>query len=1474
MKIKLDVVSPDGRSLPVTVTAEGTATTADLASTLEAGMTGIPANPALPVTLQIVVEHGAEMATLPSSSMLTETRLCSGQRVRVVPDQPTRSGGGDSTVGWLRVIAGPMAGKTFSLHRGAQVIGRDQACDIVLADNQVSRRHARLTVGDQMVEITDMNSSNGVAVGDTLVDRATLGPRDVVVIGETGLVVERADNGTLTPQTVDSYDFNRSPVVRAPYAGRTFQAPEPPAPSTPNKFPLIAMAAPLVMGAVMFMMTRNPISVVFVALSPIIAIGTWFDHRYTQKKTLSETTSQFDEAMTQLAADLTAALSEEHIARCAETPSLAALLEAAYGLTPDLWSRRPEDDDFLRLNLGYGAADSRHSVELPNRGQATTEAWNALLALQADAAHVDDVPIMASLRDCGDLGLAGPRDWLDPIARNLVAQIVILHSPAELVLCAIASAVSSPRWDWLMWLPHTGSIHSPLPGTHLANSPGAASALVSGVEELIAARRAADRHGQMHQPAIVLLVENDAPVERGRLVALAKAGPAVGVHVIWLADHQDELPTACRTFVAYDLSHHAAEAGFVNDGQAVPMTRIETLTAQAADHLARRLAPLTDAGAPGVDQSDLPRAVSYLALAGSALADSPDIVVDRWREDGSLMDRSGKRSNTTLRALIGQGAQGEFVLDLRAQGPHALVGGTTGAGKSEFLQSWVLGLASAHSPRRVTFLFVDYKGGAAFSDCVQLPHTVGLVTDLSPHLVRRALTSLRAELRYREHLLNLKKAKDLISLERTGDPECPPSLIIIVDEFAALVKEVPEFVDGVVDVAQRGRSLGLHLILATQRPAGVIKDNLRANTNLRVALRMADEADSVDVIGTKLAAEFDPRVPGRGAVRTGPGRIALFQAGYAGGHTSDESDASRVDVETLTFGPGQPWEIPIAPHASPTHAAEGPTDIARITSVICQAATSQAIPAPRKPWLPDLTACYDLAALTETMLTQSAPAGGGQRLVLGMIDDPAAQAQHLHFWDPDRDGTLAVFGTSGSGKSAVLRTLAVGAAYQAIESRTEIYALDFGAAGLAMLAPLPIVGGVIEGSDHERVARILTKLAGVLDERTPRYAAVRAASISEYRTITGNTTDPRIVLLVDGFGVFREAYEAQPGRAQYMGILTRLLTEGRSAGVHVVLTADRPGAVPTSIAASIQRRLVLRQADENAYLSFSVAKDILDADSPPGRGVFAGESNEIQIAVPSGSSSPADQAVAIDRLAEQLNQRGVPQAEPVQRLPAQVMIQELPVGLGGQPTLGMEDTSLAPVGFQPQSAFMVAGMPGSGRTTALRGLAQSLRRWNPLLPMYYVGPKRSTVGREPAWTGIATDHDAIRALVADITGLLQQTAENTPGAVIMIEGLSELIGTPADQALTDMVKLARRNGHFVIGETETAGWGSSWPLIAEIRNSRRGIILQPDSSDGDSLFRVSFPRMKRADFPPGRGLYVDTGKYWTVQLPLPEDLSR
>jgi S-DNA-T family DNA segregation ATPase FtsK/SpoIIIE len=756
----------------------------------------------------------------------------------------------------------------------------------------------------------------------------------------------------------------------------------------------------------------------------------------------------------------------------------------------------------------------------------------------------------------------------------------------------------------------------------------------------------------------------------------------------------------------------------------------------------------------------------------------------------------------------------------------------------------------------VTFLFVDYKGGAAFADCVDLPHCVGLVTDLSPHLVRRALASLRAELRHREHLLAAAGAKDLLAMERAGDPRTPPALVIVIDEFAALVQEVPEFVDGVVDVAQRGRSLGLHLILATQRPAGVIKDNLRANTNLRIALRMADEHDSTDVLGSAMAAQFDPRVPGRGAVRTGPGRLAMFQTGYVGGRSDAAPAAPAVSIETLTFGPGEVWDVPAAvdPGAG---SAEGPTDAARLVRTLGAAAQVARVPAPRRPWLPELPTVVPLD------LAGTHPDGA---LPVGLVDVPAEQAQVPFVYRPDEDGSVVAFGTSGAGKSTFLRSVAVSAA--TARGHVRLYGLDFAGGALSVLDALPQVGSIVPGGDSERVVRIVTDLVALLDARAVAFAAARAATLAEYRTLTG-TDEPRVLLLVDGLAAFRDAFEQDTQGMKAVAGFARLLAEGRPLGVHVVMSAERPHALSTSMAASVATRIVMRQSDENAAVQLGIARDALGDDPAAGRAVLAGGTDELQIAVPGGGADIATQAGVIDQIAAALHAAGTPQAPAVRRLEAIIPVASLPDAVGGDPVLGIADSTLEAIGFDRRGTLMVAGMTGSGRTTTLVALAHALRRHLPDAPVYYIGPRRSPAAQAPCWTRTAHRTPEVAELLAEVQPLLDQSADDIPPVTLVVEALTDLAATEVEMPLAAAVRAAKRNGHLVIGEAETTTWASISPPVAELRKARRGLVLQPTQDDGGALMGVTFPRLTTADFPPGRGLYVAAGRMHRVQVPLP-----
>ena len=814
------------------------------------------------------------------------------------------------------------------------------------------------------------------------------------------------------------------------------------------------------------------------------------------------------------------------------------------------------------------------------------------------------------------------------------------------------------------------------------------------------------------------------------------------------------------------------------------------------------------------------------------------------------------------RALVQPIHQSDVTRSLRAamdhawDGPHALVGGTTGAGKSELLQAWILGIATAHSPERVTFLLVDYKGGSAFRSCVDLPHTVGLVTDLSPHLVRRALASLSAELRYREHLLALHNAKDLVELERRGDVDAPPSLIIVVDEFAALVQEVPGFVEGVVNVAQRGRSLGLHLILATQRPAGVIKDNLRANTNLRIALRMADESDSQDVVGIKDAAHFDPGIPGRGVAKTGPGRLALFQSGYAGGWTSREPENADIEVAELRFGGENRWEDLTASTVDEARDL-GPTDQQKLVASIVKANGDAQIPPPRRPWLDELASLYDLGRL---------PQRTDSELLLGVSDIAERQQQLPTYFRPDVDGHLSIFGTGGSGKSAVLRTLAAAAAITPRGGPVKVYGIDFGSGSLRMLETLPHVGAVIAGDDSERIIRLFRQLQAELEDRGPRFAAANASSIVEYRRLANRPQEPRILLLIDGFPNFRNDFEIPAGRSIWYDVFKDILSDGRQLGIHVALTADRAGAVPASIASSIQRKVVLRLADDG-YGMLDVPSDILGSKSPAGRAIVDGF--ETQIAILGGSSSVSEQATATKSLAEAMVRAGVAPAPGIGSLPKEYAESDLPARVAGEPVLGISDFDLGPLGFDPVGTFLLAGPPASGRSNALHALARSMKRFDPDARLYYLGNSRSPLSQAMPWTGSATTVETVAALAKDLAAAVSDT--DTEGRIVVIvESIGDFLQTPADSAIVELARAAKRSDHLLIAEAEMSAWGSSWPLLGEIKNGRRGFLLQPETVEGDIILKTQLPRINKSEFPPGRGMYIAKGKSARVQLPLVE----
>lgn len=1470
MKLKFVLRSGD-RETDLVATTDSATTVGDLAGYLAAADPGRSSVLGVDAAMTLALVD-QEMRGLDPRATVAESGLQSGMRVTV-----TRAGEGFVDRGRPAAVAvirsGPDAGREFPLSRGTAYVGRGRGCEVQLTDESVSRQHAKLVV-QEVVEVVDLGSANGITAGGQQVTRAHLKSGDVIRLGDTELevhltgdgAVARPGSGVLSGDA-GTVQFSRSPRVAPLFPGQEFQVPDLPERGKPNPMPLVAMVVPLLMGVVMYLITRSAFSIIFMMMMPLMMAGTYYEARRQQRKDYEQAMQDFKEDLALLSDRIRASLEREGHVRRGEQPSGTDCLVAVRDRSALLWTRRRDGHGFGELRLGLGTRPSRSPIKMPAVGRSKAEAWLEVSEQLSGLEVVHDVPVVATPLVSGAVGVAGLRQNALGAARSLLVQAVALHSPAELAVCAFASGSSARDWDFLKWLPHTSSPHSPIEVGHLAGSAPACSALADALEDLISAKGSAkgtpkeQEDAGAARPSVLVLVESDAPIDRSRLVAIAERGHAHGVIVVWVAETQQLLPAACHTFLVVEGDERSL-AGYVHEGEQVAPVAVDRIGYDEAMACARALSPVVDAGVPVDDASDLPRAVSLLTLAGTELASAEESVIEKWGESRSILTGPYApevlpRKPGNLRAVVGQSSQGTFSVDIRSDGPHALVGGTTGAGKSELLQAWILGMAAAHSPQRVTFLLVDYKGGSAFRDCVKLPHTVGLVTDLSPHLVRRALASLAAELHYREHLLARFKAKDLVELERRGEVEAPPSLIIVVDEFAALVQEVPEFVDGVVNVAQRGRSLGLHLILATQRPAGVIKDNLRANTNLRMALRMADENDSDDVLGSKEAAFFDPALPGRAVSKTGPGRLVPFQTGYAGGWTSDVPPPPDMKVETLTFGSGTEWEPPRRDDGE-DNADLGPTDIQRLVATLGRAARRAELPRPRKPWLPDMRPVYDLA----TLPTQRRD----DELVFGVADDPDNQAQPEVAFRPDREGNIAVYGTSGSGKSVFLRTVAIAAGYTVRGGPCHVYGLDFGNRGLAMLEALPHVGSIVPGGDHERVTRLIRMLRATIDERASRYSAVSAATITDYRRLSGRADEPRIIVLIDGMTAFRQAYEVG-GRFQWLDMLAGLAADGRPVGIHFIIASDQRTGLPTNLAAAVQGRIILRMSNTDDYSVFGVPGDVLTMASPAGRGLMNGA--EVQVAVLGGSSDVTVQAAAVEAFADATRKAGVSQAPPIESLAELIPIGDLPSEHGGRPVVGVASSSLEPHGFDPKGTFVITGPSGSGRTTAVAATAAGLYRFSSQSALYLMTPRRSSELLDLGiWAETAVGGEATSKLAARLASDIEEGRITRPVAVF-IERVDDLAPAGAENALTTLVKACVDNDQLVVAEGEAAFFSSNFGLQALLKTSRSGLALHPDGNEGLSVFKANLPALNRAELPEGRGFLVEKGKFELLQVALP-----
>ena len=1352
----------------------------------------------------------------------------------------------------LVVVNGLDAGRRFPLVTGTQVLGRAVGCDILLRDGTLSRRHAGVTVApDGDITIEDYLSHNGTWVaGEAVVDPRPVDVGTPLRLGALDMAVRLTQDDD-RPVAVDplrhttvagTIPFNRPPRPAPPPPLPEVKAPQPPKTGQgKTPFSLIGVLAPLAMAGGMYAMTHSPMTLMFAGLTPIMAVGNTVDSRRKGKKSQRGEAERFTRELAEFRERLGATVDEERARREAALPDPAEVMRRVTLPSTTLWERRPTHGDFLSLRAGVGDVPWRPPVtgveglgELPDE---LAEALDEVTLLKAS-------PVPVDLSEGGVVGIVGDRGAALALARSLLCQAATLHGPADLPMMVLASPENAAEWDWAKWLPHTRDASGS--GRLLSYDPELSTQMV---EARLKANAPKDREGnrsirreaQATGPPLLVVVDDESLTE-GRKAPTRSLlrGEAGAVAGIVIASTADRLPAVCTTVVDMTDPDGGADLSLPQRGERIGGFLPAGMADDVARDCARALARFED---PELDLvgAGLPASIRLLPLLELEEC-TPEAVLARWKAGGVDPRPAGP---------VGVSENGVFSVDFVADGPHALVGGTTGAGKSELLRTLVASLAASVDPDHLTFVLVDFKGGSAFDECARLPHTVGMVTDLDESLAERALRCLEAELKYRERVLRDAAAVDLPDyLRNAKGSEALPRLIVIIDEFATLKAELPEFIDALVGVAQRGRSLGVHMLLATQRPQGAINDNIKANTNLRIALRVQEGSDSRDVIDVTDAAAIPRNAPGRAYVRLGPNEVVAIQSALSTG-ARDGASQAHVDVARFLYGPAPRQELP-APDSPPDPAApvDGPpeTDLGLLVSTIRDAFARTGRPAPRRPWPDPLPGDVDLDTLIEVAIQRGeAQLGLGNTgyVPLALADDPEAQAQYPMGWYR-HEGNLIVYGIGGSGTTTTLTSLGLSLARTQSPDDLHIYAIDYGAGELAALTTLPHVGAVILAAERERQARLMRFLRSELDRRRDLgAAAVRA--------------EPVIVTLVDGWSSFMAEYNDLAGTALWEAF-TRVFADGPEVGLYTVVAADRTSAVSHALTSLVRQRLALRLGDKGDYSNFGVRIAAVP-EMVPGRSIVAGSRQVVHVGRPAAGAAAAAEALA----AALPPARRPPPGMDV--LATEVRLADLGVSaqLASRPwriPVGVAESARHPahlVAYQGEHALFV-GPARSGKSTALLTVAAAIKAVRDDVRVVAVAGPRSPLGSDPLVD--ATVHPS---QIGD--GLMPRVEPAEDLVLVLVDDAESVddVGGVLDKLSTSdrpdlLFVAAGRNDGVRTGY-------SHW--TRPLRRSKLGIMLRPDVDlDGD-IFGTRLPRRSPVAMVAGRGYLAASGDVELVQVALP-----
>jgi S-DNA-T family DNA segregation ATPase FtsK/SpoIIIE len=1364
--------------------------------------------------------------------------------------------------GAVQVLAGPDAGRTVWLPEGVHVIGRMPTASVRLDDPLTSRRHAQLVVTREKVLVSDLDSGNGSFLdgeppdgqppdGETVwAGGQVLGIGDDLLtwtpVPARGLAVTRSPDGHL--------DFDRAFAAAPAVPVTTVELPVPDEPAVGRALQLIASAAaPLVIGVVLALALHQLYLLLVAAFAPVTALTSGL----TERRQRRAREARFTAAATAAAGQIAAHVAEEQQVRRQLAPDPVEVMLAALGLGRRLWPRNAGSRDALLLRLGVSDLPASVTVRGPRPPDFTEPVLTA-------------VPLTLDLATTGVLGIVGPPDATAAAVRWLLVQLATLRSPDDLRMVVITADDGSAQ-AWTRWLPHVAAGPESSAPCAVGNTPGTRAQRISELRELVVSRRQqVGPTAELGDDVVVLLDGAAALRHLAGMREVLRDGPSVGVYSICAGEAD---LNECRAVL--DLR---ARPVLIGERSVQPQAlRPEGLDAATAERLARALAPMRDRLTLSAGQDAIPAQVRLLDLLDGLAAGAPsgEQVLKLWSQ----------HPGPTTRVLLGADAAGPVSVDLARQGPHTMLAGATGAGKSVLLQTLVTSLLLANRPDELNLVLVDFKGGSAFLPFERCPHVVALIrsTGETPAdtfdeaAAVRVLASVRAEVRRRESLL-ARYGGEIDAYWAESPPGATPTagstpkpalprLVMVFDEFARVLESSPDFLRELVNVAAKGRSLGMHLVLATQSLQGKLSPELKNNIDLRITLRQNEKTDSVEVLGVPDAVLIPGRLRGRGLILCTKDEVRVpqpFQSGYLG-DPPPGTGAGRARLRTLDW--------PLAGVARPSGTAvvaTGPTDQELAIAAIEDAATALHLPAPHAPLRAPLPAVITLAELPAAA-GRPLPAGA---VPVGLADDPHAQQQPMLALDLDGTDRLLIAGGPQSGRTSAVRTLITGLITGFGPEQVHLYLLEQQPSGLAEYAHFPQVGAVLGPGEPDRLRRLAEWLAAELQRR--RISRLAAAE---------RTPRPWIVLVVDGWELLENRSDPAWVETSVLSALRTVVTAGPTVGIHVVVTGGQP-MMSSRLPELFSRRLLLPFPKEETRREH-LPGGTVSPPKLPGRAIEAGSRLHVQVALPpdpatvqpSASARPAGSAETASGVEAHSIQK--PKAFPA--LPIQVSLGDLPpgpdvpLGIGGD---DVEPVRLDLFGSGPHT-LLITGPAGSGRTTAAATLAVGLRQAG--IGVLVLAPPRSPLATILA--RLRPDDPGLRLVTGTVVTDIELRAQafTDERYAVIVDDCEQVGVTPSQDGFLDAPTLLQEiAAPSALGHRALVLAGDAAPIVTgrrpalirvvgEMLTGGTRLLLAPSNAFAARELGVSLEPDQLFAGPPGRG-YLATGRSTLlIQLATPQN---